>query len=364
MLRVEIGAAVASIDPDAAPANAVEAAAKREIESLLYEKVSANGTVVGAAGSGPFRISEWQPGKLLTLAANESFAGGRPFLDAIEISMGKPARDRLLDLALARTDFAEIPPEEARQAASRGIRVTAGEPDELIALVFSRGHPPTDDARVREALMRSINRPAMVDFILQKEGEAAGGLLPQWAGGTAFLFPAIADLARAKELRQQIRTSPQIRLGYDFDDALEQSIAERIVVDAREAGVAVAPNGASGAAAAGKSDAVLMRLPMRSAHPGAALADSLATIAPMIGLDATAPSAGASAQEIYDRQRMALDGFRVVPLVWVPRVYGVGERVKDWQMPATGEAWPLADVWLDTPQSSTGALRAPNEKPQ
>jgi ABC-type transport system substrate-binding protein len=361
-LRVEIGATVASIDPGATTANAEEAAAKREIESLLYEQVDADGSVSGAVGSGPFRISEWQPGKHLALAANEDCAGGRPFVDAIEIEMGRAARDRLLDLALARADFAEVPPEDARQAAARGIRITASQPDELIALVFPPRRAAVDDARVREAVAHSIDRLAIVEFILQKEGEAAGGLLPQWLSGTAFLFPTIADFARAKELRAQMVASPQIRLGYDSDDALEQSIAERIVVDARESGIAVtaasAGAGTVAGVAAGRSDGILVRLAMHSAHSALALADSLGSLGPLAGVDAAPLPEAASPEQIYERELAAVAGFRVIPLVWVPRVYGVSERVRDWQVPATGESWPLADVWLDA-QSVPAASAAP-----
>jgi len=33
--------------------------------------------------------------------------------------------------------------------------------------------------------------------------------------------------------------------------------------------------------------------------------------------------------------------------VWLPQVYGLGARVRDWEAPAAGEGWPLADVWLE-----------------
>jgi hypothetical protein len=38
-----------------------------------------------------------------------------------------------------------------------------------------------------------------------------------------------------------------------------------------------------------------------------------------------------------------------VPLVWLPHVYGLSARVRDWVAPGPGESWPLADVWLDGP---------------
>ena len=44
---------------------------------------------------------------------------------------------------------------------------------------------------------------------------------------------------------------------------------------------------------------------------------------------------------------------RIVPLEWVPQVYGLSARVRNWKAPAPGETWPLADVWLDpAPQAS------------
>jgi peptide/nickel transport system substrate-binding protein len=346
-LRVEIGAAVSSLDPTATPSAAGELAAKREIEALIYEKRNPDGSPEGVAGSGPFRISEWEPGKQLTLAANDDFSGGRPFVDSVEIQMGRNIHDRLLDLELGRTDFTEIPAEDARQAAGHGVRVSASEPDELVAVVFVGGRAQVEDERLREALACSIDRAAIVDFILQKEGEPAGGLLPEWSSGTAFLFPTAADAVRAKELRSQIAGSPQIRLGYDSGDALEESTAERIAVDAREAGISVAaqadaPDAGIGA---GGEGARLERLAMTTPHPGAALLNFVGTLEPMAGIKAAA--ADLDAEQIYVVQREALDGFHVVPVVWVPRVYGLSDRVKDWQVPATGASWPLAEVWLD-----------------
>jgi ABC-type transport system substrate-binding protein len=108
-LRVEIGATVTSVDPAATAATPDESAAKHQIESLIYEKRNAEGSLVGVAGSGPFRISEWEPGKHLALAANDDFSGGRPFVDAIEIDMGRASRDRLIDLEVGRI-FRKFPP--------------------------------------------------------------------------------------------------------------------------------------------------------------------------------------------------------------------------------------------------------------
>jgi ABC-type transport system substrate-binding protein len=352
-LRVEIGAAVVSVDPAAPAASMEEVVAREQIDALIYARRNPDGTFAGAAGSGPFCLAEWEPGKHAALAANDDFSAGRPFVDSIDIQMGRAAKDRLLDLELGKADFAEIPPEQARRAAESGVRVSASKPDELLALVFYQGRPTTQDARMREAIARAVDRAATVSFILQKQGEPAGGLLPQWSSGTAFLFPAAADPAGAKELRAQIGASPRIVLGYDSGGALEESVAKRIAVDAQAAGISLVAQGVpaapalSGSSAPPDVDVALIRWRMPSSHPRDALEDLLAVLGPMAGVDPAPLPEAASPGEIYARERAVVSGGWIVPLVWLPEVYGLSARVRDWITPAPGEAWPLADVWLD-----------------
>jgi len=374
-LRVEIGAAVASLDPDVEAATAEEAAVKWQIDSLIFDHWDADGEFAGAAGSGPFRVKAFEAGKRAELAANEEFREGRPFVDSIEISMGRAAHERLVDLELSKVDLTEIAPQDARRAAEQGVRVSASQPDELLALVFVGGNAAaTSSARTTnqaarqaagQALSLAIDRVAIVNFILQKTGEAAGGLLPQWSSGTAFLFPAAPpsapDLAHAKEQWKQIAPSGALVLGYDSADPLEQSVAERIVVNAKEAGMALRAQAMPGASAgadksrgagsqAGHVDMQLVRWRMTSPLPSVALKDFLARIysGPLAGVEAGAFPEAASPEDIYKQQRAVLSTYRVVPLVWLPQVYGLSARVRDWKAPGPGENWPLADVWLDT----------------
>jgi ABC-type transport system substrate-binding protein len=226
--------------------------------------------------------------------------------------------------------------------------VSTSAPEELVAVAFIGGRAIADDAQAREALARSIDRAAIVNFILQKTGEPAGGLLPQWANGTAFLFSTSPEAASAKDLWSQISGSPKIVLGYDSGDSLDQAIAERIAVNARDAGIGLtAETIASPAPSPVNFDARLVRLRMASSHPRDALAGFQAALAPIAGLDPAPLPAGASPEQIYERERAIVGSFRVVPLVWLPQVYGLGPRVRDWKAPAAGDGWSFADVWLE-----------------
>jgi len=367
VLRLEIGALVNPPYPALPATTPKQAAAKEQIDALIYDSRNREG------GSGPFQVAEWEPGKHATLSANEKAPGGRPYVDSIQIQMGRSPREMLLDLELSKADLAEIPVEQARQAADRSVRVSMSQPDELLALVFPPGRAATEDARVREALAQSIDRDSVVNFILQKTSEAAGGLLPQWSSGTAFLFPTAADSARAKELWAQIAASPKLVLGYDSGDPLEQSVAERIVVNARESGISLAaqaipPAPAAGAAATPATatatppaafDARLIRLSMTSPLPRPALTSLLTTLGGMTTIDASPLPDPATPEDIYNRQRAVVSSFRVVPLVWLPHVYGLSQRVRNWKAPGPGETWPLADVWLDGPPDAASEKEKP-----
>jgi extracellular solute-binding protein (family 5) len=348
-LRVEISAAIRSLDPALAAPSQEIALAKNQIDALLYDHREADGTFSGMAGSGAFRIAEWEPGKQVILAANQDYPEGRAFVDSIEIQMARPTKDRLLDLELNRTDLAEIPAEEARRAAERGVRLSPSQPDELVALAFVLGRPAAGDPRIREALARAVDRASIANFILQKQGEPAGGLLPQWSSGTAFLFSAEADPSGAKEQWSRIPGSPKISLGYDSGDGLAQLVAERIMVNAREVGIPLTAMATSGGLSASlKTDARLIRLRMPSAQPRAALASFLAELGPLSGVDPSSLPDPALPEQVYERERMVVNSYCVIPLVWLPRIYGLSARVRDWKAPSPGETWPLADVWLDT----------------
>jgi ABC-type transport system substrate-binding protein len=355
-LRVELGAIVASLDPAIAPdASAETSASKSQIDSLIYANQNPDGNFTGAPGSGPFTLSSWQPGKSATLKANDKFPQGRPFVDAIEITLGRAFRDRLLDLELSKTDLTEIPPQDARHAAERGVRLNQSQPDELLAIAFPENRAiSAAETHARQALSLSIDRAAIVTFLLQKTGEPTAALLPQWSSGTSFLFSTSADLPRAKELLAQIAPSPKFVLGYDSADPLEQSVAERIAVNAKEAGLMVIAVGAPPSPSISKSDSApdarLVRVPLRASQPAAALNNllrDLNSLAPGIAAGSALPES-ASPQIIYNREREVLDAFRIVPLVWIPQVYGLSPRVRNWIPPGPGQPWPLADVWLDT----------------
>lgn len=297
-----------------------------------------DGTLVG---TGPFRLARFDPGRHVTLAAFDEHWGGRPFVDAIEVEMGRSTRDQFVDLQVGKADIVEMAPNEMRAAAERGTRTWISSPREVLALVFGQGRA-AEDARLREAVALSIDRSAIFNVLLQRQGAITGALVPQWLSGFAFLFPTAMDLARARQLAANVPAGERsLPLAYDPADTLTRIVAERIAINARDAGVTLQVTNQA------RSEPRLARVSFGS--PDAALA--LQELAAGLGLAEPRMTFDAAAHpdSLYNLERSLLEGFRVVPLFDLPDAYGVGPRVKVWLNGGMGRMGDLrlADVWLD-----------------
>src|SRR5260370_13580448 len=196
-------------------------------------------------GTGQFFVVEWQPGKLLKLAANEESWAGRPFVDAVEIEFGKSLRDQAIALELDKTDIIEAVSQAANGAERHGTSTSSSSslslPVELLALVFSQ-NSKAQDPRLREALALAIDRKPIQSVLLKGAGEPAASILPNWMTGYSAVFSAQANPQRARTVLADSRQpSLNLRCGLSIDpsDPQAQLIAERITLNAREVGITV-----------------------------------------------------------------------------------------------------------------------------
>ena len=293
-------------------------------------KRSEGGTLIG---TGPFHITNWQPGKRLSLAADEGYWGGRAFVDAIEIDLGKATRDQLIALDLGKADIAEVAVDQSRRAAAEGRRVVSSAPVELMALVFGRDRTSAEDGKLREVLALSIDRKSIRDVVLQGSGEASGGILPNWVSGYGFVFQSEQNLTRAQQLRGEVKYAPTWTLGYDADDPLARVMAERIELNARDAGIRLQVT--SNATA----DVRLTRITLASVNGRIALAAAAATVGMLPKMS------GVSVDDLYQAENGILQTQRVIPLFQLPTSSALIAAVKDWDEDRDGTLH-LDNVWL------------------
>jgi len=99
-------------------------------------------------GTGPFVISQWDPGKKLVMAARDDYWGARPFVDSIEIEMGKNFREQTISYELGQSQVIEIPPDQVHHA-NEARQLRASDPIELVALLFAHDVQTPEEAKQR-----------------------------------------------------------------------------------------------------------------------------------------------------------------------------------------------------------------------
>jgi peptide/nickel transport system substrate-binding protein len=284
-------------------------------------------------GTGPFVIAQWDPGKKLVVAARDDYWGGRPFVDSIEIELGKGFRDQMVSFDLGKARVVEVAPEQAQRAATEGRRVERSSPMELVALVFNHDPRSAAEWKEREALSLSIDRRLLNSVVLQNGGEPAGGLLPSWMSGYGFLFPVEVDLVRAQQERAEVPETTVWNLGFDGNDPIARVLAERVALNARDAGLRLQ-------LASGPADVRLVRISLASLDTEVALTE----LAASLGLPPVKTSSN-SVDDLYATENGILKSQRVIPLLHLRTAYAVSKNVRNWGGARDG-SWRLADVWL------------------
>jgi ABC-type transport system substrate-binding protein len=305
-----------------------------------------------AAGSGPFRIDRVGAG-LIVLRAHDDYWDSRPFLDAVEVRTARSPADLLTDVETGRADIVSIQATDVRRIEQRQLDIESSGSLELMALAFEPPLATVANEGVRRTFAAALDRAAIARVVLQGRAEPANALLPQWVSGYG---PFVFEGKAAPLPRTAVAALPADRrtlaLRVTPADPVAQAVAQRIAVNARDAGFALTVQAPAGLGP--RFDLRLLRLPFRASGPPQALADLMSGLGPrtltLFGRVAR-PEAGASLEAVLVTDRALLAPDVIVPVVYVPELYAVGLRVHSWNGPAVlpSGAWNLANVWLTEP---------------
>lgn len=349
---------------------------------FIYRRI-ADGSVVGTGAFFVAEVSQAASGARYKLLANERCWAGRPFVDGVDVILGVPALRQLFDLQLGKTDVAEISPELVRRAAQENVRVWASAPILLYELQVNEegrasdapskagaAHVGSAKGSVGEALSLALDRATMANVLLQRQAEPAASFLPQWLSGYAFVFGVENNVERAKKISAELfgvagaqnGAAPQpLRFRVEAGGDLAKLIAERVAINARQAGIPtqiqtrgaareVGASSSSGANAGRVTDAAGVRLVgwRYSSLSDRAELDAMSAALQLERGDAE--PAFEDAEQLYGRERRLISERTLIPLVVMPEYVGLSAAVRDW-MPERWGAWHLADVWLDGKKS-------------
>jgi len=280
-------------------------------------------------------FADWQPGVRLTLAAEEGCWSGRPFVDAIEIEMGKNARDQLIALELGKVEIAEIAAEQAHRVSGEFTRVVSSAPVELLTLVFSRERQSADDGKLREALALSVDR-ASIRTVVCRTQENRREAFAQLDLRVCIRLPHEQNLARARQERSELQRAAPLGFGLRCRRRARAGDRRACRVECRDAGLILQTTTSSTA------DLRVARIDLASVNPATALAAVRARCEHTRSQDG-----GTSVEDLYQAEEVTYwQAQRLIPLFQLPVSYALNPAVRGSSMSPDGD-WHLAGVWLE-----------------
>ena len=134
-----------------------------------------------------------------------------------------------------------------------------------------------------------------------------------------------------------------LKVGYDPSDTLARQTAERVAVNARDAGitlqVAPLPQGWKRMQDPGV-DLLVQRARIDGPTLGKGALEARASLGLLVNGDP------GRAEQTYAAEREFLDTLAVVPLIHIPELLGIGPQVMDWSATPWGD-WHLERVSLE-----------------
>lgn len=172
-----------------------------------------------AIGTGPFKFVEYQPGDRIVLARNDGYWGPKPAWPRVTLKLITNAAARVAALLSGDVQMIEAVPSpdlprlrstpDISVAQITGFRViylhvdsardqTPFATDKAGAVLPNN---PLKDRRVRQAISKAINRPSIVDRLMEGTAIPAGGLLPDgFFGVSPKLKPDTFDPEESRRL--------------------------------------------------------------------------------------------------------------------------------------------------------------------
>ena len=170
---------------------------------LPASEITAGTVGTKAVGSGPFKLEKWVPNAKEVLSANPDWAGGKPAIDGIEISVLPDETAILAALRAKQVDFALLNDPLVATLVAKEPTLTLTRTPVLAyhVLQLNPSRKPMTELGVRQALSCAIDRKDVLDTALIGEGQVTGPLtMPLYRTDPSELFCYKRDVAKAKKL--------------------------------------------------------------------------------------------------------------------------------------------------------------------
>lgn len=157
-------------------------------------------------GTGPYRITKFQPDQGVTLVRNEHYWGPKPRIKQISLKFITDNSARLLAMRSHAVDGASLVPlgKISVWRSAPNVRVVTGPGLQSMFFTFDVANPPFNDVHIRRAFAYALDRRGIVNAVFRGHAQAANAVVPPdgWA-----------NLLSKQEISKIFSTFPQ----YSFD---------------------------------------------------------------------------------------------------------------------------------------------------
>ena len=362
VVRIDLDSPVAALPAIlSAPAFGVVPGATGAVgEDSMFDKAP--------TGSGPFALAD---GDELSRDADHirlvRAQGGRALLAGIDLRLADDAASAAESFGRGHADWAVVPDDALDEPAgpSRLERVPLGA---SLFYGLDLASPDLADPRLREAIVRAVDRDAIARDVYGRSLEPATGIVPEAAGGGGDPCDGRCDFdpEKAKALVKEAYPAGNVpEVAVDVDDGdVQVEVATAVVAALRGVGIPAAvkphplPEFSTFASAGSGQEMLRLGWTGASDSPDSFLRPLLHTGSPdnVFGLSdpavdkpldeaATEVDAAARAKLVADAERAALGHWAVLPLGQFVTHVAVADHVRDLQV-RPGGTFDATRVWL------------------
>lgn len=183
-----------------------------------YKEYGADYGLIGACGTGPFMwnpemgIGEWKRGEYIQLLKNEDYWRGAPVLDELIYKIIPEDSTRKMAFDRDEIDFMwDVGPGSIPALEQDPNAVLLSRPGTRSSyMAFNLRNPPTDEVKLRRAIVEAVDRESIVKSVVGIQGVPATNMCSPGAKGSPYIKDKLPpyDPEHAKQLLAELGYTP------------------------------------------------------------------------------------------------------------------------------------------------------------
>jgi len=193
------------------------------------DQVTKNGgakwLATNTAGSGPYKMTKWDPSTEASMVRNDAYWGDKPKLRQVDVKFIAEASNRVQLLRKGEVGLAlEVPPKDVESLKTAdGVVIDSRASNKILFFAMNNKIKPFDDPRVRQAVSYAIPYDKLINDVMKGEASPMrSAVASSTPGSTDAGYTSKYDLDKARALLAEAGLSKgfsfDFTLGSGFDD--------------------------------------------------------------------------------------------------------------------------------------------------